>query len=337
MRRQIDQLPGMQRKYILAGGSGFLGQALGRRLRERGHEVVILTRSRPRRRGDGIREVQWNPEGLSAVTSEPGRTSNPVGYLSGEEWMRELEGAAAVVNLAGKSVDCVPTAENRRAILQTRIDSVRALGAAMEACNSKPGVWVQAGAVGFYGDAGDERCDENAPAGNDAMAAICRDWEEAFTRACPSGVRPVLLRIGVVLGRKGGAFPEMAKAARMFAGGAAGSGRQGISWIHQTDMEEIFLRAADDVSMSGTFNAAAPVSVSNAEFMGTLRQVLQRPWSPPVPAPLMRLVLRWVVRTDPALVLDGQFVVPARLEAAGYRFRFERLPLALADLVDRRG
>ena len=308
----------MQCKYLLAGGSGYLGQALGRLLRERGHEVVVLTRSRPRRRGDGIREVQWDP-------------ASPEG-----DWKAELEGATAVINLAGSSINAPPTTENRRQILQTRIDSVRALGGAFAACRQPPATWVQASAVGYYGDAGDKRCDEKAPAGTTVLAGICRQWEEEFASWCPTAVRGVVLRIGVVLGRKGGAYPQLARAVRRFAGGTAGCGRQGMSWIHQTDMELIFLQALDDATMRGAYNASAPEPVPNAEFMRLMREVLRRPWSPPVPAFVLRPILRWVVRTDPALVLEGQLVLPARLEEAGYRFRFPRLALALADLVDRR-
>ncbi|MFI5335693.1 MAG: NAD-dependent epimerase/dehydratase family protein, partial [Opitutales bacterium] len=188
----------MLKKVILAGGSGFLGQALGRRLRERGHEVVVLTRSNPRRRGDGIREVRWNPE-----ASGP---SNPIGDKSEESWEQELEEAMAVVNLAGRSVDCVHTEENRRAILQTRLDAVQSLGRAFAACARPPAAWVQASATGYYGNVEKGRCAEETPVGSDHLAQVCRQCEEAFARACPAAVRPVVLRIGVVLGRKGGAF-----------------------------------------------------------------------------------------------------------------------------------
>ena len=200
----------MQQKYILAGGSGFLGQALGRRLRERGHEVVVLTRSRPRRRGDGIREVQWNPSSPPAQSNPRGYkpaevpregtgTCNPIGYFAEEAWWKELEGAAAVVNLAGRSINSPPTVENRRAILETRLESVRALGRAGAACAQPPAAWVQASAVGYYGDAGAVRCDEAAPAGTGALAEVCRQWEAEFAAACPTAVRPVVLRLGVVL------------------------------------------------------------------------------------------------------------------------------------------
>lgn len=307
----------MAHKVIIAGGAGFIGSAVARRLRERGHEVVVLTRSRPRRRGDGIREVQWD-----------GRTAGA--------WAGELEGALAMVNLAGRSIDCVHTEENRRVILQSRLDSVAAVSAALAACSRPPAVWVQASAIGIYGDvAADRRCEETTAVGSGYLPEVCRQWEAAFAAACPAGGRGVVLRIGVVLGRKGGALPALVKATRWLVGGTAGSGRQGISWIHLTDLEEIFLRAIGDETMRGVYNACAPEPAGNAGFMATLRHVLHRPWAPPAPAFMLRPVMKWIMRTEPSLVLEGQYGVPARLLAEGFRFRYGRLVSALTDLVER--
>ncbi|MFI5337424.1 MAG: DUF1731 domain-containing protein, partial [Opitutales bacterium] len=205
------------------------------------------------------------------------------------------------------------------------------------ACAGPPAAWVQASATGYYGIVEKGRCAEEAPAGSDHLAQVCRQCEAAFASACPAAVRPVVLRIGVVLGRKGGAFPPLARAAGMFLGGPAGSGRQGLSWIHQTDMEEIFLRTIEEEALRGTYNACAPEPASNAEFMATLRHVLHRPWAPAMPAFVLRPVARRIMGVEPSLLLDGQYAVPARLEAAGYQFKFARLSRALADLVDRRG
>ena len=304
----------MPNKIVIAGGTGLIGSALARRWRERGIDVVVLTRSRARRRGDGIREVNWD-----------GRT---VG-----EWAAELDEALAVVNLAGASINCVHTPENKRRILETRLDSVRALGAAWRACAQPPGVWVQSSAVGIYGNTL-ARCAEDAPVGSSFKAEVCRQWEAAFAEECPATVRAVVLRIGVVLSEKGGAFPTLAKVTRAFLGGAAGDGRQGISWISIDDVEEIFLRAVADESMRGVYNACAPTPESNEEFMRTLRRALNRPWSPRAPEFVIRLIAPTVMGTDPSLVLEGQFAVPARLEAEGFRFKAPRLAGTLAALAD---
>lgn len=303
----------MIKKVVIAGGTGLIGAALARRWRERGHEVVVLTRSEPRRRGDGIREVQWD-----------GRTAGG--------WAAELEDAAAVVNLAGASINCVHTPENRRRILETRVDSVRAIGAALRTCNQPPAVWVQGSAVGIYGHRAGP-CDESTPAGEGFKPDVCKQWEAAFAAECPAAVRGVVLRIGVVFSRKGGAFPELAQVTRRFLGGSAGDGSQGVSWIQIDDVEEIFLRAVADPSMRGVYNACSPEPVSNAELMRTLRSVLGRPWAPPAPAFMIKLIAPWIMGTDASLVLQGQYAVPARLEAEGFRFKVRTLRSALTALA----
>jgi uncharacterized protein len=302
----------MSNKAVLAGGSGFIGRAVAGHLRALGWEVVVLTR-RPRPRDDGIREVAWDARTAGA-------------------WARELDGAAALVNLTGRSINCVHDEANRREILQSRLDSVRALGAAVAGCARPPPVWVQAGAVGYYGT-GPEMRTEDSPPGGDALAGICRQWEEEFARACPATVRPVVLRLGVVLGRESGAFPPLARVTRFFLGGAAGSGRQGFSWIHLDDVAGIIARACTDATMRGAYNACAPRPVDNAGFMRALRSALGRPWAPPAPAFAIRLAARFVLRTEPGLILEGLFCRPARLEQAGYRFRHPELAGALADLT----
>lgn len=309
----------MAPRVVLAGGTGFLGAALARRFRERGNEVVVLTRREPRRRGDGVREVTWHP-GIAADTPAP--------------WWNELEGARAVINLAGSTINTVHNAANRRRILESRVESVQALGAAVRACRQPPAVWVQTSAVGFYGTDSETRHDENSPAGTGFKAEVCARWEGAFREACPPAVRPVVLRVGVVLGRKGGAYPPLARVTKWFLGGAAGNGRQGLSWVWIADLEEIFLRAVEHDAMRGAYNACAPEPVSNAEFMRELRESLRRPWSPPAPAWAIRVVAPLVMRTDASLVLKGQFAVPTRLEAEGFRFRAARLGTALRTLAE---
>ena len=162
----------MPKKAVLAGGSGFLGQALAQELRARSYEVVLLTRQPRERRGDGIREVGWGPR-------------RP------DIWKQELEGADALVNFAGRSVNCVHTAENRQAILGSRLDAVHVLGDAVKACRRPPGAWVQCSATGFYGDGEGRICDEQSAPGRGFMAQVCRNWEEAFDSLALSATRKV--------------------------------------------------------------------------------------------------------------------------------------------------
>jgi uncharacterized protein (TIGR01777 family) len=296
---------------VIAGGSGFIGRALAAEFSARGFAVVVLTRS-PRTRKDGIREAAWDGTGTGA-------------------WTTQLEHAAAVINLAGKNINCRHTAENLREIAVSRVNSVAAIGAAMVQAKDPPRVWVQASAVGFYGDTGAVACNEGAPAGSDPLAEICREWEAAFAAAKLAATRKLVLRIGFVLGREGGALPVLCRMTRMFLGGAAGSGRQYISWIHLADLTAMFVAAVTDATLSGTFNAVGPNAVTNAEFMRELRRELHRPWSPPAPALAVKFGAR-LLGSEGSLALVSQRCVPERFLEAGFPFRYGELAKALQDL-----
>jgi len=298
-------------RIILAGGSGFIGTALAREFVRRGWGVVVLTRS-PRSRSDGVREIAWN-----------GETAGP--------WGVELEGATAVINLTGKNINCPHTPENLKALTTSRVRSVTALAGALAGLSQPPKVWVQASATGFYGDTGDRICDETAANGTDALSQICRDWEQAWQMADVPSVRKVGLRIGFVLGQGGGALPVLAGLTRWFLGGAVGSGRQYISWIHLTDLVRVFVTAVEDNTFAGSYNAVAPNPVTNAEFMRELRRTLHRPWSPPVPALAVKIGAR-LMGSEPSLALISQRSTPARLLQAKFKFQFPELPAALQDL-----
>ena len=297
-------------RIVLAGGSGFIGRALARELRQRGYAVVILTRS-PQARAEGITELAWDGE-------HPG------------PWVEALDGAAAVVNLAGRNINCPHTPENLAEITASRVNSVRVLAAALPRLARPPGVWVQAGAVGFYGDTGDRACAENAPAGTGPLADLCRRWEDAFHAAPPSCPRQVLLRIGFVLGREGGALPVLRQLTRRFLGGAAGNGRQYVSWIHLADLSRMFIAALEE-DLSGTYNAVGPDPVTNAAFMRSLRRACHRPWSPPAPALAVRLGAR-LMGSEGSLALMSSRCRPQRFQERGFRFAFNHLDTALQDL-----
>lgn len=301
-------------RIILAGGNGFLGKSLAQVLAARGCEVVVLTRQ-PRSQGGLAREVFWD-----------GRQPGP--------WTESLDGAEAVINLAGRSVNCRYNEANRREINASRVDSVRVLGESIRRCAHPPRVWIQCSSLALYGDTGDRWCDEGAPEGQGFPAETCRLWEAAFNQSPTPGVRRVLLRIGFVLGKEGGALQTMGRLARLGLGGSAGSGRQYISWIHLADMNNIFASALDREDLSGVFNVATPEPVTNAEFMRELRRALRRPWSPPVPAWAVRMGC-WLMRTEACLALTGRRCVPERLLRHGFSFRRPRLKDALGDLYAR--
>jgi uncharacterized protein (TIGR01777 family) len=299
------------KRIILAGGSGFLGQSLAATLLREGYEVVVLSRTRTDQQ-DNIRYLQWDARTLG-------------------DWAGFIEGSTAVVNLAGKSINCRHTASNRREIVDSRINAVRVLGEAIKQSTAPPRAFVQASAVGVYGNTGDRWCDEQAPHGEGFMVEVCDQWERASEEIKASNLRISILRIGFALGPGGGALEYLARLTRCFLGGHIGTGRQFISWIHVADLNRMFLWAIEREKIRGMFNATSPSPVTNAEFMDELRWALRRPWSPPVPA-LAAYVGAWVMRTEASLALTGQRCEPQRFRDEGFVFEFPNLRVALADV-----
>lgn len=302
-------------RVVLAGGSGFLGRALAEAFAHAGYEPVVLTR-RVRKTRSRVRQVEWD-----------GRTL--------DEWTRELEGATAVVNLAGRSVDCRHTPKHRREIVESRLDSVETVGRAIAACDEPPKVLVQAASLAIYGDAGRRVCVEDAPAGRGFPVDVCLRWEQVFNSLELPATRKVLLRIGFVLGRDGGALPTLARLARLCLGGTAGEGHQYISWLHLHDFCRLVLWCVEREQAAGIYNATGPCPVTNAEFMCELRCALKRPWSPRVPAWLVRLG-SFILRTEPALALEGRRCLPERFVEEHFKFLYTNLESALADLLMER-
>lgn len=298
------------KRVVLAGGSGFIGQALARELQGHGYEVVNLSRS-PRAGQDGIAEIQWDGEHLGP-------------------WVNSLEGAEAVVNLAGRNINCPHTPENLAQITSSRVNSVRVIADAISQTANPPRVWVQASAVGFYGDTGDRVCDESSPAGTGSLADICRKWEDALCASHLPHTRTTVLRIGFVLGREGGALPVLKRITRLFLGGAVGSGRQYISWIHQADLTRMFLAAIEE-DLSGAYNAVGPEPVTNAGFMRELRRACHRPWSPPAPEFAVRMGSK-LMGSEASLALMSSRCRPRRFQERGFQFQFSGLGAALRDL-----
>jgi len=302
----------MSNKVVLAGGRGFLGQTLGRVLTEAGWEVVVL--SRDPRDDAPFREVFWNGE-------------------TGGAWAAELEGAAALVNLAGRSINCVHTLEHSREIVDSRLNAVKALAKGWARTKHPPPVWVQCSATGFYGNAGDRFCEETLPSGPGFLAEVCRLWEESFAALDLPDVRRVVLRLGPVLDQHTGPFPVLLSLTRKFLGGAAGSGRQFMSWVHRDDAVAIFAAAVMQPELNGVYNACAPGAVTNAEFMRELRAAVNRPWCPPAPEFAIRLFAENIFHTDGNLALHGQRCTPQKLLATGFKFKHPAVGGAIRDLT----
>lgn len=296
-------------RVVLAGGSGFVGQALSERLQKAGYEVLILTRAP----SSGPRSERWDGESVG-------------------DWARLLEGAAAVVNLSGAPVTLRWTESNKRLIRDSRVKSTSAIGQAIRQCRIPPKVWVNASATGIYGDSGDRECDESSQVGEGFLAETCLAWERAQSDSPIAGTRKVRVRIGIVLGRKGGAYPELAKYAAMYLGGHQGSGRHWMSWIHVDDLASVF-QFAIETEVEGAVNAVSPVPVQNAEFMEALRKSLGKPWSPPAPAFAIKFV-GFLKGIQADVVLQSQRVIPGVLNKLSFDYRFPELGAALADLAE---
>ena len=291
---------------VVAGGSGFLGSAIVKTWREDGHRILILTR-RPRHPDD----VAWSADG--------GDT----------RWTSALEGADAVVNLAGEGIaDRRWSAARKAAILDSRIRATRAIVSAIRSARTPPRALLSASAIGFYGPHGDEPLTEESPAGSDFLAGVCRQWETE-ANAAAGLTRVVLLRTGLVLARDGGALPEMAKPFRLFAGGPVGAGTQYLSWIHLHDWVAMVRFALATDGVDGPMNLTAPSPVTNAEFSRALGRALHRPAIVPAPAFALRLALGEMAD---GLLLGGQRVLPATAQRHGFNFRFPTVDAALQDV-----
>jgi uncharacterized protein (TIGR01777 family) len=298
-------------KIVIAGGSGFLGRPLAAALAADGHDIVTLTRGAAAGGPTNARAVTWTPDGSTG------------------RWAAEIDGAGAVVNLAGESIAGRRwTAEQKRRILDSRVSATRSLVAAILAAKTPPPVFVSGSAVGYYGPRGDEKIPEGTPPGTDFLADVCVQWEGEAMRA-KTATRLVCLRTGLALERDGGALPQMLPPFRFGAGGPVGSGRQYWPWIHRADWIALVQWALRTPAVAGAINGTAPNPVTNAEFAKALGRAMRRPAFMPAPAFALKLLLGEMAD---ALLLSGQRAVPERPEQLGFVFRYTRIDDALASL-----
>ncbi len=299
-------------QVIVAGGSGFIGRELIKQLVAKGHQVWVLSRTPSKvKLPQGATVIGWD-----------GRT--PQG------WQPLVETADAIVNLAGENLsDGRWTPERIQRILSSRVDAGNAISEAVKASNHKPAVVLQASAIGFYGAADDRVLDENSPAGTDELAKICLDWEGSTQPVEDLGVRRCVLRIGLVLNSRGGVLDRLKLPFQLFVGGPLGSGKQWYTWIHMADLIGAIIFLLQHPTASGVFNLTSPAPVTNAEFGRTLGRALHRPYWLPVPA----FALRFILGKMSTLVLNGQRVIPARLQEFGYAYQYATLLPALEDLI----
>ena len=300
-------------RVLISGSTGMIGSALATRLRQQGDDVAGLARPSTRVRKRGAEAagqgqiVHWDPVG---------------GTLD-----RGADGADAVVHLAGASIAGGRWTSSRKRLLRdSRIAATHNLIDELKKLKRPPRVFVAASAIGIYGDRGDEELTEASAPGEDFLAVLTGEWEEASSRASEFGARVVFVRIGIVLAKDGGALPRMALPFRLGAGGRLGTGRQWMSWVALEDLLAIIQYGMHSESIKGPINAVAPRPVRNAEFTRVLAKVLHRPALFPAPAFALRLALGEMAD---ALLLSSQKVLPKKLAGLGYHFAYPDLEAAL--------
>lgn len=291
------------KKIVIAGGTGFIGTYIAERFQKAGYNVQIVSRN--------PEHISWNPIGLTEA----------------------LEGAEAVINLAGKSISCLHTEENRKAIIESRINTTLWLGNALLACIKPPKVWINASATGIYKPSFDHlMTEEETEYGDDFLAEVVKHWEKTFFAFQLSDTRQIALRTSVVLGKGGGALQPLVTLSRLWLGGKQGDGRQIMSWIHEEDYFQILQFLIASKNIHGVINCTSPQPIPNREFMEQLRNCLRVPVGISAPEFAVKIGAR-LQGIEPDLVLNSVNVYPKRLLDAGFRFAYPDVAKALKDLL----
>ena len=303
-------------KIVIAGGTGFLGSCLKDHYAGALTQLVILTRGKSRTEGN-VSYVQWDGK-------------------SRGRWCEEIEGADVLINLNGRSVDCRYTKKNMDMIYASRLDATCALGVAILRCARPPRLWINASSATFYRHSVDKEMDEmTGEPGAGFSVDVVQKWEQAFNSFDTPLTRKVIIRTSIVLGRNGGALKPLKTLVLAGLGGRQGSGSQYVSWIHEQDFVSIIDFIISHEETSGIYNVTSPNPVPNDEFMKAIRMTLKMPGGIPTPRWLLSLGAL-IIGTETELVLKSRRVVPARLTAAGYKFKFDNIQSALYDLCERK-
>lgn len=297
---------------LIMGGSGLIGKAFGSEMVAAGHRVMVLTR----------RPTQAALPGGVEVCGWDGHTTNG--------WVDQVGQADAVVNLVGENIGGrLWTAGRKRRIMESRLEAGRLLTEAVKLAGKRSGVVMQASAIGHYGNVPDSKVTETSLPGTDYMAGVTVQWEKSTQSVESLGLCQIVIRSGLVLHPQEGILPRFLLPIRLFAGGPMGSGKQGISWIHIRDEVRAMRFLLENPSSQGAYNLSGPRPVSNAEFGKALARAARRPFWIPAPGFVLRLMLGEMS----SLLLDGQYVLPARLTAEGFNFLYPQLDAALKDLL----
>ena len=298
-------------KIVLTGATGMIGSLLTERLSKSQHGLVLLSRRPPSE--VSVAKKQW-------LAWQPGASG---------DWERAIDGADAVINLAGEPIAGKRWTPKQKEILRSsRVDGTRALVDAIAKAQVKPKLMISASAVGYYGPHGDEALNEDSKPGDDFLARLCVDWEAQAHKAESLGVRVCLLRTGIVLAKGEGALKKMVPPFKMFVGGPLGSGQQWMPWIHIEDEVGLIQFLIENESGRGAFNGTAPNPVTMAEFANTLGGVLNRPAWARVPPSVLALMVGEMAE----MLLNGQRAIPEAASKLGFKFKYPNLKLALESL-----
>ena len=298
-------------KVFMTGGTGFVGTYLAKRLISEGHKVTILTKP--------LGEAALKISGLTYLAGNP--------TIKGE-WQKAVKEHDVIINLAGASIFSRWTPEQKKILLESRIETTRNLVAALPD-NVKNITFFSTSAVGYYGFHEDEELTENLAAGNDFLARLSSDWEQEAMRAQNKGARVVITRFGIVLGKNGGAIGQMLPLFKYFLGGPLGNGRQWFSWVHMQDLAEAFIFLLQHTEISGAVNLCSPQPVRNSELGKAIGKVMHRPSFMPAPGFMIKLILG----EFGSVLLKGQRVIPRRLLDAGFKFKYPNIEDALKSII----
>ncbi len=296
-------------KIIIAAGTGFLGKNLEKYFVEKGNQVYVLTRN-PKRKN----EIHWDAKTLG-------------------EWKNVLENSDVLINIAGKSVDCRYTENNKKEIYSSRIESTKVLQQAIDQCIDKPKVWLNASSATIYNHSETHlNTEENGIIGDDFSMNICKSWEKEFFKSETEDVRKVALRTSIVLGNNGGAFPKLKMITKFGLGGKQGRGNQNVSWIHIDDFCKAVEFIINSENISGEINITAPNPLSNEDFMRKLRKQMKIPFG--LNAPIWQLEIASIfLNTETELLLKSRNVYPEKLMKSGFKFSYPEVDFAFKDLI----
>lgn len=306
----------MSKRIIISGATGFIGKALCQQLVQEGYDVVALSRNPDKGSalfGELVKVIQWDAQ-------------------STDGWSDIADGAYAIINLAGENLASGRwTQERKQRIIQSRLNAGKAVLEAVERATNKPQVIIQASAIGYYGARDDEILDESSSPGFGFLAGLAKQWEKSTQEVDSFGVRHIIIRSGIVLGRNEGFLSRVLLPFRLFFGGHLGSGKQWLSWIHIDDEVNAICFLLENESLQGVFNLTAPNPLTSKDFFHVLGKVMKRPSWLPVPSFLLSLLLGGMANE---LILSGQRIMPTRLLESGYEFLHTNAESALEEILN---